>query len=129
MDIYDIRRSNFRRLLEQVGGSRERLASMMGWAQVNLVARYISESPKTAKTIGSALARRLEQKFHKPAGWMDSMNISLRAWEFAQTYDVLPEERKATVDGVMGMALPAPEPPTALPPAAPPQETQKRRKK
>jgi len=128
MDIYEVRRRNFIRVLKQMNNDRAALATLLGFQQVNLIARMISTAPKTRKPIGSKLARKIEAATHKPEGWMDAINISAEALSLAEAFDALPADARATIQNVAALAMTSKPPPVDVLPAPPPIE-QKRRQR
>lgn len=67
MDVFQIRRANLRTLERTVGG-RPQLAQKMGMSYA-LLQNYIGKTP--TKNIGAKIARRAEEVFQLPHGWMD----------------------------------------------------------
>lgn len=67
MDVKDIRRINLLSMIRKEGTAKG-LA-----ARVNTAAAYISQilSSKTKAQVGSSLARRIEEAYNLPFGWMD----------------------------------------------------------
>lgn len=63
----DIRRQNARNLAEDIGGSAE-LARRISMSD-SQVSQLIGENP--VKNIGQIIARRIEEAFNKPEGWLD----------------------------------------------------------
>ena len=120
MHIKDIRRENFRELLAQVGYNRETMASMLKFKTVAMIARILSTTAKSKKPIGDRLARKCEQAFNKPEGWMDSINVSEDALRLAKRFDALPADRRIKVQQIVDLAEPPSTAPVAMLPPPPP---------
>lgn len=103
MDINEIRLANLRSLADRAGG-RPDLARRMEMSY-QLLQNYIGKTP--TKRIGDKTARRAEEVFGLPRGWMDERHdeskvIGARAsgWPFTierKRFDRLPESEKARV--------------------------------
>jgi len=66
-NIYDVRRDNLKRILQDDFGNRQAaLADKLKFEQPSLVSRLLSK-----KNIGSALARKIERVVDKPENWLD----------------------------------------------------------
>lgn len=71
--VYDVRRSNLASLIEQkFGGNKSRFSREMGFDQPSLTYRLLSRSGPSTKTIGSKLARRIEQVCGVDENWLDN---------------------------------------------------------
>jgi hypothetical protein len=74
--IHEIRLANARELCGSEQGDQTRLAMRLGMKK-QLLNHYIGKSP--IKGIGNAVARRFEQAFDKPTGWLDREHNELEA--------------------------------------------------
>lgn len=110
MDVHAIRRANLHRIIKQAG-SRKAVQEAMGFGNVNFIARLLSETNASKKGMGDELARRFEEVYHKPHGWMDGCNLTDRANRIAEAVDTLPAGKVALVEQLVaalasGQALP-----------------------
>ena len=75
MDIYQARRINLLRLIdEDFGGNQTVFAAVVGLKppQVN---RWVSETASEKRRITADSARHIEERCHKPAGWLDAADL------------------------------------------------------
>lgn len=75
MDIYQARRTNLLRLIdEDFGGNQTAFAAVVGLKppQVN---RWVSETASEKRRITEDSARHIEERCHKPAGWLDAADL------------------------------------------------------
>lgn len=71
MDIHDIRRVNYRRLLaEKFDNMPSRLADKLKISRATL-SRIFSSNKEARRNIGNNMARDIEQAARKPRGWLD----------------------------------------------------------
>lgn len=70
MDAHKIRWTNFRRLVDEVGGI-SKAAEVLGKAPAQ-VTHFGGAKP--TKNIGPKIAREIEAAFHKPEGWLDNVH-------------------------------------------------------
>ena len=67
--IFNIRRTNLRRIVKELGPSGQRkLAETIGRTE-SYLSQIIGKNPTT--NIGEELARKTEEKLNKPEGWLD----------------------------------------------------------
>lgn len=71
MDIKKIREANLRQLIAESGGKIGDFADIVETDR-NYISQILSE--KHSASVGHSLARRIEKKFHRPNGWMDSQH-------------------------------------------------------
>lgn len=75
MDIYQARRTNLLRLIDDdFGGNQTAFAVAVGLKppQVN---RWVSETASEKRRITEDSARHIEERCHKPAGWLDAADL------------------------------------------------------
>lgn len=73
--VQEIRRENLRAIIaERFGGVAARAAEALGFQQPGYIYRLLATDPKSAKPIGSNLARKIEEIGGKPEHWLDSPN-------------------------------------------------------
>lgn len=124
--VEEVRRERLKALRAEVG-SLVAMNETLGLDKRDSTLSQIINSAKNSKTgkgkeMGSPLARRIEQAFKKPAGWMDtapenSYSFAAPVLELAAALDTLPEEmRRRALEmcwGVIGLATgrDAPTPP------------------
>lgn len=94
MTIADIRRENAR-LLAKLAGTRTKFGERVGM-DASQVSQIIGRSPK--KSIGNSIARRIENAFRKPIGWMDVINSEVNVE--AATGEQLPDNIELQVHWV-----------------------------
>jgi hypothetical protein len=97
MDIYEVRRRNFAQLVkEHWGGQRSVAAKDLGFAEPNLVTRYMSAGA-SAKNIGAAQARKIEKAAGQPSGWLDHLHTDggpiepIKASNVSERLNALPD--------------------------------------
>lgn len=103
MDINEIRLTNLRGLAARAGG-RPALATKMGMSY-QLLQNYIGKTP--IKRIGDKTARRAEEVFGLPRGWMDALHddgkvtkATIANWPFSierSRFDALPDSEKQRI--------------------------------
>lgn len=108
-DIYAIRLENTRRLLEtEHSGVQSRMAAKLGMSR-QLLSFYVGTVAGTnlpRKGMGPDVARRIEQAYKLPQGWLDNDHTDMAAGR----------QDSATVDvGAIGFDQGAPEPDTDEP--------------
>ncbi len=92
MDIYQARRTNLLRLInDDFGGNQTAFAVVVGVKppQVN---RWVSETASEKRRITEDSARRIEEKCHKSVGWLDAADLVAR--------ENLPPPAPAPVEGL-----------------------------
>ena len=99
MDIYEIRRRNLARVLEEEDGTIVQLARRTG-TSANYLTQVLSE--RVARHMGSTVARRIESKLELPEGWMDKvtdvpLSLSDESIAMAQKIDRLPPTLRAKI--------------------------------
>lgn len=75
MDIYQARRTNLLRLIDDdFGGNQTAFAAAVGLKppQVN---RWVSETASEKRRITEGSARHIEERCHKEAGWLDVADL------------------------------------------------------
>ncbi|MDM1760667.1 XRE family transcriptional regulator [Acinetobacter sp. 251-1] len=71
--IHEIRLSNTKRLIKELGLTRTEFAEKIDMSY-NLVSQYIGKNP--TKNIGDDTAEKIEKAFHKPKGFLDQSGIA-----------------------------------------------------
>ena len=73
MTIDDIRYRNLLLLLQEAGNNQAEVARRCDTSPsyINQILRRLKTPKGTTRSVGTRLARRLEQGFSKPTGWMD----------------------------------------------------------
>ncbi|GEM_PF-5468793 len=99
MDIYEIRRRNLDRIIEEdFGANRSELARAMGKHE-NSLGRFFTESDY-ARNIGSAVAREIEQAAKRPEGWMDTEHLDAELLgSVIESVDQLLDDQDFEADG------------------------------
>lgn len=101
MDINEIRRRNFRQIVDtQFEGSYAKIAEPLG-KQSSYFSRVFTEKEKHRRNIGSAMAREIEQVAGKPEGWLDQvheneeeLNIPPETIEALKAIATLPSDKQ-----------------------------------
>lgn len=71
MDIFDIRRAQLRRLINEVaGGNQSEFAKLTG-IKAPQINRWLSSTAREPRNITEPSARTIETKSGKPTGWLD----------------------------------------------------------
>ena len=102
--IYEIRRDNTRELCGPELGSHLKLANLLGM-QKQLLSQYIGKTP--GKGIGNKVARRIEQVYDKPEGWLDREHNDLEAGRQDDTSVDVAALQQLTDDSATPLQLPA----------------------
>lgn len=72
VDIYEIRRANLRRLVEEhAAGSLSRFVETTLGGLTSYKGLQRVTGPKAKRNLGSATARQIEARLQLPSGWMD----------------------------------------------------------
>ena len=96
MDIYEIRRRNLEQVLREQDRTIVELARRTG-TSANYLTQVLSD--RTARHMGSTVARRIENRLELPDGWMDHLpgigpDLSAEAVELGRKFDTLPDRLK-----------------------------------
>lgn len=73
-DVYEIRARNLKHLRGDKRGGQRDMAVKLGMSEAQL-SQYIGKTRQ--KTIGSALARKIERRLKLPRGWLDNRDGDL----------------------------------------------------
>lgn len=70
-DVYEVRRENLRRLIEQWGGPKA-LGVKLGYKNASFLVQMAGPNPN--REITEATSRKIEQSLDLPAAWMDQVH-------------------------------------------------------
>lgn len=88
MDIYNIRKRNLRRIInDSFGGVAANLSRALD-VQPNVISRIFTRNEKHRRNVGNEMAREIERVVHLQPGWLDREH-----WPPARAHDdELPKE-------------------------------------
>jgi hypothetical protein len=75
-DVYEVRRENLRKLIEQWGGPKA-LGIKLGYKNASFLVQMAGPNPN--REITEATSRKIEQTLDLPAGWMDQVQAGIAA--------------------------------------------------
>lgn len=85
--IYEIRLSNTKKLMKEMGLTRTEFAEKIEMSY-NLVSQYIGKNP--TKNIGDDTAEKIEKAFKKPKGFLDQSNTAMASQEKSNVQFIRP---------------------------------------